>query len=1227
MSNLQVPRDSKYNKKSLNEGRNQSGNTKKAQVPKITLNNQTDNSSEKIQDKKTKHFILQKIYHNIFNKMNKVKVSNTDLMKHIESQLKIRERKEYLGKLDFINDNNPYSLKFLAFLQVEEIERIIKNIDKMGDGSKGFDEKLQKRDDVISYLFKEKVLQSKFVSKMMEIFEFTGKACSHMKTKISKIDSFDGKDEVLKNLEELNHDLSYLDTFKSFFSSYFTYQDYENFNLAQYNVNEHKEAEKYKKFIENISTSFERCQSHEELRKKHDTLQHDLESKTKNYDTLLKRYENLIEDFILYTKKGVIKEIKLGGVSGNKIEQVKKAQGEIESKIRQNHNVDGPIEMFEHQQDNLKMENNHLIKNQLKSKVTLEAEIPKKKANIEVEIPKKTLVVNKPKKMENTIVSRMPSKITTKDKISVMPKASNQKQKDDYVSSEELKNEFEAMRKAYKLTNPQKQNSKLGANTKNTGKKSNDTVNFDNMAIPSNKTDTASPTRVIGCTKRAEEKPFLVMEGPMLENYDDEILDQNDHTYSSSSFNDHEEGMVHDKPKIEFFFENLGNFIGKNPVFKIETPQPGARDPLKLEFTPQPGARDPIKLDLKDYQEDSDLVLDTKGNLESISGDKLEQESEESPSKLLIGENSNSQDFDQDLDLSTDDLKMDKNLTDKTKNEKFTDNVSNFLFTPAIIEEKSEFDTKQTNSINLKPESNKLSEFSLDLLPTNQSKVTKNEKNTNKKTSEQKKQQQPDELQKLSSHESNNSKLTLDNKIQEIDLKLGDFSNTKPDGKKELEKSKPMTSSQINNQMKNSKLSEKTNIESSQLKKEPIQKKDTNKEKLAMADKVSNQNTLIESKVSSLLKDEPANNPNVKKPSFYNNIDLLRHAFGKPKTVVGTKSLANSDVPNILTSNLTTEPEKNIPDNKNKLKNTEKLQKSDINPGNSSPPMAQTLNLDDDIDLHAGSELKDNKLKFDQNKDKKLQTKKTLEEKAIIEEDHFDLNISTKQSKNKSTDGNFVVDQEPLELKLSTGQTQNNDEFNLDQSLKFDIGDVDKQPEKNLQIDDDEFGLGLSYNNDIGNNYLYLGEPPKNPGKKAKVYNNEFDLNLSTNKNTDNNDLNFDNGSKFDLGNPPKNPGKKVMGNNNEFDQNLSTNKDVSSNDLNFENSLKLDSVSPQKKSGKKAKIDDDEFNLDLSTKNNIGSVDFEPDQNLKFDLSNKQKNTEQSENKNQIDDSDSQAQ
>ena len=193
----------------------------------LNMDIDNDNNGGKEYCNRSRIAALQKIFHDLDRKMCNTKVNNVKLMKYITD--KVDTKSEYL-RYNFVDDHNVYNLKFMIFLLIEEVETIIKNI----DGKSGMshllelDKKLERRSGIINYLLKEKMILSKFITKILSVIEFTETSLHEFTRRLGKTKAFPGKQGLIDLASHMKNDFSHCDKFKDFVKEYFSDTDYKN---------------------------------------------------------------------------------------------------------------------------------------------------------------------------------------------------------------------------------------------------------------------------------------------------------------------------------------------------------------------------------------------------------------------------------------------------------------------------------------------------------------------------------------------------------------------------------------------------------------------------------------------------------------------------------------------------------------------------------------------------------------------------------------------------------------------------------------------------------------------------------------------------------------------------------------------------------------------------------------------------------------------------------------
>lgn len=428
--------------------------------PMADINNFIDtnisDNTNNLHAQKTKRATLQKIFNNIDAKMTNTKVPNSKLMKYIKS--KIHEKREF-QRYDFTEDSNLYSLRFMIYLLIDEIEKIINNIDGKSGMSKlvEFDKKLKKRNDIVNYLQREKSIFAKFMSKILGIQEYGEKSVIEVNRKIIKMKPFPGKQDIQDNLSNMKNDYASCETFKNFSQEYFTDSDYENLLKTQENQSKLLNDPNFK-FIHNLHNSFEKLKSHNTLQQDYENAVKEIDEKSLDYCNLQEKYEYLVDDFVKYTKDNEIprldSQISLGD------SEMSAQRTYVEEVIRAKHGNDTKVlNAFKKNSKKNKKGNYDSGKNQgINSRSKIPDNMEDENIPATVKKPQKN---DKPRKSDNQANTKNFEKnrnnpngsdqLIPHDINSRLENSSKRIQSDQYIDPQELKRELEELQKKLDL--------------------------------------------------------------------------------------------------------------------------------------------------------------------------------------------------------------------------------------------------------------------------------------------------------------------------------------------------------------------------------------------------------------------------------------------------------------------------------------------------------------------------------------------------------------------------------------------------------------------------------------------------------------------------------------------------------------------------------------------------------------------------------------------------------
>jgi glycerol uptake facilitator-like aquaporin len=93
-------------------------------------------------------------------------------------------------KYEWARDTNVMNLRFFSYLMMEEIETIIDNMDETRGMNylNSVDAKLQKRNNIINHLLREKAVTAKLMTKILAIMENTSTDSQDLTHMITSLD-------------------------------------------------------------------------------------------------------------------------------------------------------------------------------------------------------------------------------------------------------------------------------------------------------------------------------------------------------------------------------------------------------------------------------------------------------------------------------------------------------------------------------------------------------------------------------------------------------------------------------------------------------------------------------------------------------------------------------------------------------------------------------------------------------------------------------------------------------------------------------------------------------------------------------------------------------------------------------------------------------------------------------------------------------------------------------
>lgn len=217
---------------------------------------------------------------------------------------KCREKKD-LFAYNYSQDTNLLNLRFCIYLLAEELETIINNLDESHGNNyiNSIDAKLEKRNEIINYLLKEKAVTQKLFTRVLSVFTNCYAECGDLLALSEVLSDSKEKGRFVAKVKAMQADLQIVEEFKSYAKTYFTEKDLQNLVSLQRDVPNPLTRDQYLKIADFVPV-FDKVDRYQQLLEEYRTLSADMTLKEENYSRLLKKYDQLIKDFTELTVQG-----------------------------------------------------------------------------------------------------------------------------------------------------------------------------------------------------------------------------------------------------------------------------------------------------------------------------------------------------------------------------------------------------------------------------------------------------------------------------------------------------------------------------------------------------------------------------------------------------------------------------------------------------------------------------------------------------------------------------------------------------------------------------------------------------------------------------------------------------------------------------------------------------------------------------------------------------------
>lgn len=233
------------------------------------------------------------------NNLFETRVEPAKLHYFLES--KCQEKKDTFS-YNYANDTNLMNLRFCIYLLSEELETLINNLDESHGLNyiNSMDAKLEKRNEIVNHLLREKSVTMKLFSKMLSVFQNCYAEVLDMINMMDMAPDFKEKGRFSAKLKGLVSDLTLIDQFRSYSKTYMTERDFQNLISSQKDAKDPLKREQYLEIAETY-TLLEKLDKNAQIMEDYKMLSSDMAIKEENYNRLLKKYDQLLKDFMELT--------------------------------------------------------------------------------------------------------------------------------------------------------------------------------------------------------------------------------------------------------------------------------------------------------------------------------------------------------------------------------------------------------------------------------------------------------------------------------------------------------------------------------------------------------------------------------------------------------------------------------------------------------------------------------------------------------------------------------------------------------------------------------------------------------------------------------------------------------------------------------------------------------------------------------------------------------------
>ena len=275
-------------------------------IPKAPSKNLTQNNYTK----EDETLMLKMIFKNVKENFDNIQVPKNTIIDYINSKLATKENFLF-NHLNFMEEHEDFKLKFIIFLLTEEIELLTKKIferDLLKDNILEYEHKVEKRNNIIDQLLREKLLFGNFLNKTMTFVQDNRQLIDDLFINVKDIEeiSYLAKGSIMNEIIPIKQKFKDIQILQEFTKEYFTEKDYELLITCQSHSRD-PQCHKHFQLIETIQDSFSDFDYNKKIRKEYQIVVNEQKNKEDQYNELKMKYNSLYDDFLLLSRMNLVK--------------------------------------------------------------------------------------------------------------------------------------------------------------------------------------------------------------------------------------------------------------------------------------------------------------------------------------------------------------------------------------------------------------------------------------------------------------------------------------------------------------------------------------------------------------------------------------------------------------------------------------------------------------------------------------------------------------------------------------------------------------------------------------------------------------------------------------------------------------------------------------------------------------------------------------------------------